>query len=258
MTGLHDDPTIREAARWIVRRGGAAVLTGAGVSVESGIPDFRSDAGVWTRFDPMEYATISAFRQDPVKVWRFLYELDALVRGARPNPAHRALALLEDSGWIDGIATQNVDGLHQRAGSRRVIELHGSGRRLVCLGCGRRYPAEEAGALGDPPRCLCGQVLKPDATLFGEDLPEGAYEGALALVRAAPVLLVGGTSAQVYPAAALPAEARRAGALVIEVNTEPTVLTGDVAEISIHHPAGVALPALEQAVREASQRGASN
>lgn len=247
------DPALEELARAIVRGGGAAALTGAGISVASGIPDFRSPRGLWSRFDPMEYATIEAFRADPEKVWRFLRELERIVRGARPNAAHRALAALEEQGWLEGIATQNVDGLHQAAGSRRVIELHGSGRALVCLGCGRRYPAAERAGLGDPPRCRCGRILKPDAVLFGEMLPLGAYERALALVRGVPVLLVIGTSAAVYPVAELPREARAAGALVCEFNLEPTELTGGVAQLTIRGPADRTLPALLEAVARRSR-----
>ncbi len=243
--------SLREVARRIVEGGpgAAAALTGAGVSVESGIPDFRSPGGIWERFDPMEYATIDAFRRDPVKVWAFLHELDALLRGARPNPAHEALGELERRGRLAGVATQNVDALHQAGGSRRVIELHGTGDRLVCPRCGARYPTARAraGELDDPPRCedvMCGAVLKPDVTLFGEMLPPGAFEAALDLVTRAPVLLVVGTSASVSPVSSLPDAARRAGSYVVEMNIAPTELTGTVADRSIFGPAGETLPAL--------------
>jgi NAD-dependent deacetylase len=238
---------IEDAAAEIVRRGGAAALTGAGVSVESGIPDFRSASGIWARYDQFIYATIDALRRDPARVWRFLRELGAIVAGARPNPAHHGLARLEEAGVLHGIATQNVDALHQAAGSRRVIELHGSGARLRCLRCRATYPPETAGE-DEVPRCpACGGVLKPDVILFGEDLPAGAFEAARALVEAAPVLLVVGTSGAVHPVNALPAAARRAGALVVEMNLEETELS-DEADISIRGPAGETVPALAEAI----------
>lgn len=253
---LQHDPRIEQAARWIVSRGGAAALTGAGISVPSGIPDFRSASGLWARYDPFEYATIEAFRRDPEKVWTFLRELERTVQGAEPNPAHEALAQLEHAGWLDGVVTQNVDALHQRAGSRRVVELHGSGARLVCPRCGRVYDAAQAARLGDPPRCVCGAILKPDIVLFGEPLPPGVYERAVSLVEGAPVLLVVGTSAEVFPAAGLPERSRRRGGLIVEINPQPTALTERVASLHLPFGAEHALPALARAIeREAKGHG---
>ncbi|MCZ6690027.1 MAG: hypothetical protein O7H41_10520 [Planctomycetota bacterium] len=157
---------MREAAEAIVRRCHAVALTGAGISVPSGIPDFRSPGGIWEKFDPMEYATIDAFLRDPAKVWEFFVELDELLLGAEPNPAHEALARLEAIGLLDGVITQNVDNLHRQAGSKIVVEFHGSGRQLICPGCGgRRYPEPD---MQIPPVCSCGQAMKPDVVLFGE------------------------------------------------------------------------------------------
>lgn len=202
--------------------GGAVALTGAGVSVASGIPDFRSPGGLWARYDPMDYAHIGALERDPERVWAFLWELDALVAGAEPNAAHAALARLEAGGWLRSVVTQNPDGLHQRAGSRTVREIHGTGATLSCMACRRRVAREEVDAAPPaPPRCAaCGGVLRPDVTFFGEMLPEGEIRAAQADCAACDVLLVVGTSAEVEPAASLPAAARDAGARVWEVNPE--------------------------------------
>ena len=232
------------AARLAARAGARiAALTGAGISVESGIPDFRSAQGIWARFNPALYATIDALRRDPARVWQFLRELKAELARARPNPAHIALADAERAGLVGGVATQNVDMLHQAAGSRNVIELHGSGARLRCLRCRATYPPEAAGD-HEVPRCAeCGGVLKPDVIFFGEELPAGAFAAARDLVREADVLLVIGTSGAVWPVAALPGEARQAGAYVVELNLEPTELTDEVSA-SVFGRAGEVVPAL--------------
>jgi NAD-dependent deacetylase len=245
---------VREVAAEIQRRGRVAALTGAGISVESGIPDFRSPGGIWTRYDPMEFATIEAFIANPRKVWPFLLELGEMLAGARPNPAHAALAVLERAGVLAGVATQNVDALHQAAGSRRVLELHGGHGRLRCMTCGRTdaRPIEEVRAAvraGRPPTCeACGGLVKPDVVLFGEMLPQAVFDEAEALVEEAKVLLVVGTSATVWPVAGLPRAAKRSGALVVEVNLEETDLTGDVADVSLLGKAGKVLPELATAL----------
>lgn len=224
---------MREAATVLASRGGAVALTGAGISVRSGIPAFRGPKGLWEKFDPMEYATIGAFLSDPVKVWRMLAEMIGIVEEAKPAPAHHGLARLERSGVLRAVVTQNVDGLHQAAGSCRVIEFHGSARELVCLSCDRRYPSRVRLAQCIPPRCDCGAVLKPDLVLFGEPIPPAAREAAEEEARRCRVLLVIGTSAQVSPACEIPLTARRNGAFVVEINPEKTPLTGSVAHLSI-------------------------
>ena len=222
---------------------GVAVLTGAGVSVASGVPSFRGTGGIWERHDPMEVATMTALRRDPARVWRFFDELDEVLGTARPNAAHRALASLEDGGFLQTIITQNIDGLHQVAGSVAVIELHGTPRTLTCTSCGRtsgRTPPPARDAAGVP-RCPdCDGVVKPDITLFGENLPGTTLRRAEHAVRRADVLMVVGTSAEVEPAARLPRLARTLGATVIEINPEP-VLDG---ARSIAAPAEVVLPEL--------------
>ncbi|MDW7711272.1 MAG: NAD-dependent deacylase [Deferrisomatales bacterium] len=241
---------LERAAEGIARRGRVAVLTGAGISVESGIPDFRSAGGLWTRYPPQDYATLSAFRRDPARVWRMLAAMEEVLDAARPNPGHRALALLEEVGLVDGVITQNIDGLHQEAGSRRVVEFHGSHRTLTCLACGRRFHRAEARARGIPPPCDCRQLLKPDVVFFEERIPEAALEESYRLAGGCRVMLVVGTSAEVAPANEMPWVARRNGALVVEVNLEPSQLTRGVTDVYLEGPAGTVLPELAQTVLE--------
>jgi NAD-dependent protein deacetylase/lipoamidase len=210
-------------ARLILEAQPCVVLTGAGVSTESGIPDFRSATGIWAQYDPMEYATIDAFRRDPAKVWDFYSKrLDAL-QEAKPNPAHLALAELEQRGLVQAIVTQNVDRLHQAAGSQRVIEMHGSIRSASCLACGHREDFERVVELLPVPECAqCGSVLKPDVVMFGELLPADALAEASALAREAGLLLVVGSSLEVYPVAGLPEDTVQSGGRLAIVNRGAT------------------------------------
>src|SRR4051794_2234950 len=181
------------------------VLTGAGISTESGIPDFRSRTGLWASFDPLEYGSIEAFRRDPLKVWSFYKPRVAMLTEAEPNAAHLALVELERLGFVDAVVTQNIDLLHERAGSREVVEVHGSIRSATCPACGRREPlarGPERLAAADAPACpSCGAILKPDVVFFGELLPAEAIERASELARAAALLLVVGSALEVYPVA---------------------------------------------------------
>jgi NAD-dependent deacetylase len=199
------------------------VLTGAGVSTESGIPDFRSPTGIWREYDPAEYATIDAFRRDPAKVWDFYGRRLHALADAEPNPAHLALARLEEAGYVRAIVTQNVDRLHTRAGSRDVIEVHGSIASASCRRCRRGEPYERVVELLPVPVCAaCGAVLKPDVVMFGELLPVAAIERASELAQQTPLLLVVGTSLEVYPVAGLPDETLLAGGLLAIVNRGST------------------------------------
>jgi NAD-dependent deacetylase len=200
------------------------VLTGAGVSTESGIPDFRSEEGIWASYDPMEVASLDGFRRDPTRVWEFYAHRLAVLADAEPNDGHRALARLEELGLVEAIVTQNVDGLHQRAGSRNVLEVHGSIRDAVCPGCGARAGAERLRALLPLPICACGEVLKPGVVLFGELLPFATLEAATELARRARLLLVVGSTLEVHPVAGLPFETLRAGGTLAIVNRGPTAL----------------------------------
>lgn len=223
------------------------VLTGAGVSTESGIPDFRSPRGIWARYDPMEYASIQAFHRDPVKVWDFYSKrLGALIE-ARPNAAHEALAELEREGYVDAVVTQNIDRLHELAGSRDVVEVHGSIRTSSCLACGWRASLDDVLRMlesAPAPRCeRCGAVLKPDVVMFGELLPVAAIERATELAEAARLLLVVGSSLGVYPVADLPQQTMDTGGKLAIVNREPTPFD-DEAVLVIHAGAGEALSAV--------------
>jgi NAD-dependent deacetylase len=202
------------------------VLTGAGVSTESGIPDFRSPTGIWADFDPLEYASLPAFRADPEKVWSFYKPRIAMLTAAEPNAAHRALAQLEEAGLVEAVVTQNIDLLHERAGSRKVVEVHGSIRSAVCPRCGASYARDDVvaklEAAAAPPCDDCGAVLKPDVVFFGELLPADALERAFELARRARLLLVVGSSLEVHPIAALPEETLLAGGRLAIVNKGPT------------------------------------
>jgi NAD-dependent deacetylase len=224
---------VREAVRLLRGRRDAVALTGAGISVESGIPAFRGSQGLWEKYDPAEYASIGAFLRDPGKVWRMLSEMTVLCRGAAPNPAHAVLSDLEGMGILRAVITQNVDGLHQAAGSRNVIEYHGNMESLVCISCWKQYPTRERWAGGTVPACDCGQILKPNVVLFGEPIPWLAQERAEEEARTCGVLLVVGTSAQVSPACDIPRIAKKARAAVVEINPEETALTGAVTDLHI-------------------------
>jgi NAD-dependent deacetylase len=242
---------VSELAELVRSRQPCVVLTGAGISTESGIPDFRSPGGIWAQYDPMEYATIAAFRRDPVKVWEFYALRFGVLTTAEPNPGHLAIAELERRGLVAAVVTQNIDGLHQRAGSREVVEVHGSIRSASCLECGERAPLEEVVAsLRDqpaPPCPRCGAVLKPDVVMFGELLPAEAIDRATELVRGAGLLLVVGSSLEVYPVAALPDEAVAAGVAVAILNRGRTPFD-HLASIRIDRAAGETLSELAEAL----------
>jgi NAD-dependent deacetylase len=238
--------TARRAADLLATSANGLALTGAGVSAESGIPTFRGEGGLWKKFDPVKVASIDYFLADPGAYWTASRERGRVALAARPNAGHTALAELEAAGHLAAIVTQNTDGLHQDSGSRRVIELHGSGRTVQCLDCGFREPRSEVQGRLEvemPPRCRScgGTLLKPTVVLFGEPMPQAAVLDAFALARKADVMLVVGSSLVVYPAAEIPLVAVRAGARMIVVNAEPTPFD-DLAEVVIHGRSGDVLP----------------
>ena len=230
-------------AALIVERQPCVVLTGAGISTESGIPDFRSPTGLWADVDPFEVASIKAFRRDPARVWSFYRERIDVLLDAKPNAAHSALAQLERKGLVSAVVTQNIDMLHSRAGSEEVVEVHGSIRSAQCLRCLWTEPAAAVLAqLAETPvpACpQCGEPLKPGIVLFGEVLPAGAMERAVQLARGARLMLVVGSSLEVWPVGGLPLEAQ---SLVI-VNRGPTALD-DRALLKIDAGAGETLAAV--------------
>jgi NAD-dependent deacetylase len=236
-----------ELAELIRRRQPCMVLTGAGVSTESGIPDFRSPQGLWAQFDPLEYGSISAFRSDPVRVWSFYAPRFGVLTEAEPNAGHRALAQLEQAGFVRSVITQNIDLLHERAGSREVVEVHGSIRTSTCPACGARYELRQVLELLEgmaAPVCPdCGAILKPDVVFFGELLPEEAIDRAFELAREAALLLVVGSALEVQPVAGLPFETLGAGGDVAIVNRGPTAFDGR-ATLRVDGAAGEVLAAV--------------
>jgi len=215
---------IEEAASILSSARCVAAFTGAGISVESGIPDFRSEGGLWTVFSPDEYATINVFIQDPEKAWKLYRALGETIEGKKPNPAHEALAELAKLGFLKGVVTQNVDGLHQAAGSQNVLEIHGDHQHLQCIKCQMlEAVTDEHIRSSVTPTCKeCGYPLKPNVVLFGEEvrLMEEIYD----MLSECDLLLVIGTSAQVYPAAGLPAMVKKNNGHIFEFNVEETSL----------------------------------
>lgn len=237
--GLARARRLLEAATRIV------AFTGAGVSAESGIPTFRDALdGLWARYDPAQLATEDGFRADPALVWRWYAERRARIAQARPNAAHAALAAAEAAGRAISVVTQNVDGLHRRAGSRDVLELHGSIVRAKCLaGCGLAADGWEQDGRVPPPCSRCGGPLRPDVVWFGELLPPGEFERAQQRVAECDAMLVIGTSGLVHPAASLPGIAARRGRPVIVIDPNPTELDA-LATVTLRATAALAVPAL--------------
>lgn len=240
-----------EAATALVRGARSIVaLTGAGISTPSGIPDFRGDSGLWSASDPLLVASLGGFLEDARRFYRWFQPLVQHMLTARPNPAHGALAALEHTGRLRAVVTQNIDGLHQRAGSRKVFELHGHLRSATCVECERSVPSERLLPLvqrGVPPRCTCGGTFKPDVVFFDEPLPRGIYWLAQRELEQCDLLLVAGTSLEVYPVSDLPLIALRRGARLVIVNKGETYLD-DQADVVLHEDVAAALPALARAV----------
>jgi len=230
---------LTKAARDIAASQHVVALTGAGISVESGIPPFRGKGGVWEKFDPMEFAHIDAFMRDPAKVWRTLIgEMKTTLDTARPNDGHLGLAQLETLGYLKTIITQNVDGLHQMAGNTDVIEFHGSFAVMQCLECRRKIDTSEVTLEEIPPKCACGGILRPDCVFFGEMIPSTHLTRSQAVASHCDLMLVIGTSAIVQPAAFMPVIAKQSGATVIEINPEPTPLTHATSDVLLQGRAG--------------------
>jgi NAD-dependent deacetylase len=242
---------VRQAAGVLRGSRWTAVLTGAGVSTESGLPDFRSPGGLWTREDPARVASLSAFERDPGAFYDFYRARLGMLTAALPNAAHEAIARLEALGFVQVVITQNIDGLHQRAGSREVVEVHGNLREARCHACGAIVPISEMTSQldrGARPRCArCPGLLRPNVVLFEEMLPLAAYERAEEACGRCAVLLVVGSSLEVYPAAGLPGIAAGRGAQLVIVNREPTAYDG-AARLVLRGMAGTVLPEIVAAL----------
>lgn len=235
------------AAKLIHKSNYIVVFTGAGISTESGISDFRSPGGLWSRYEPSEYAEYGAFLSHPEKFWTMHRELSQTVLEAKPNQAHTSLVRLEkDFGKVKAIITQNIDFLHRRAGSTNVLEIHGSGQTALCLDCHQEYHYMDIQTLlieGQiVPRCeKCDGLIKPNVVLFGEPLPYDVLQQARDEIYAADLLIIIGSSLTIYPAAALPSMALNTGASIIIINIEPTMLD-HLVDVVINGKAGIILP----------------
>jgi NAD-dependent deacetylase len=246
-----DTRAVNEAERLaglLVQNQPCVVLTGAGISTESGVPDFRSAGGIWAQYDAMEVASIDAFRRDPTRVWEFYGRRLGLLDDVQPNDGHRALAELEQRGLVRAVVTQNVDGLHAEAGTADLLEVHGSLRSASCPRCGRVEPVARVRELLPVPRCADDDaVLKPDVVMFGELLDAATIDRATTLAREAALLLVVGSSLAVWPVAGLPGETLAAGGRLAVVNLDPTPWDEEAALV-VRGGAGPTLAAVEALV----------
>jgi NAD-dependent deacetylase len=220
-----------------------AVLTGAGISAESGVPTFRGEEGLWKKFKPEELATFDAFMANPQLVWEWYEYRRKIIQEIKPNPGHVALVGFQNHFDKFDLITQNVDGLHHQAGSMNVVELHGNIRKNKCIQCGKKYESLEGTTEGTPPRCPCGGNIRPDVVWFGEMLPQDAINYAFATSQQCDLFFCVGTSAVVHPAASLPLMAKRGGAYVVEVNISPTEISHLVDE-SLMGKSGEILPSV--------------
>jgi NAD-dependent deacetylase len=231
-------------------RGARSIVafTGAGVSAESGVPTFRGADGIWSKLKPEELASMGAFMKNPSMVWEWYAHRKKIMSGITPNPGHHALARMENLAPSFAVITQNIDGLHRRAGSRTVYELHGNIERNYCMKCGTPYGDDFVVASSGVPVCpACGGLVRPDVVWFGEMLPEDAWDASVRAAEGADLFMSVGTSAVVYPAASLPLVAKRSGAYLLEINPEPTPLTPQADEY-LQGASGVFLPILADAL----------
>jgi NAD-dependent deacetylase len=238
-----------KAAALVKKGSRVAAFTGAGISVESGIPPFRGPGGLWSRYDP-RLLEIDFFRENPGQSWKTIKEIfyDSFA-GAKPNAAHYALAAMESAGMLHCVITQNIDNLHQEAGSRQVLEFHGNSRRLVCLGCSMSCRVSQISLEEIPPTCrACGGILKPDFVFFGEPIPEPAGIRSNLESRLSDVFLLIGTTGEVMPACLIPRTAKANGAAIVEINTAPSEFTDEITDVFLEAPATKAMGCLLQAL----------
>lgn len=240
---------LQQAAKLIKDSSYAVAFTGAGISVESGIAPFTGVGGLWNQYDP-KFIEINFFLENPTRSWQemkriFFTDMDE----AQPNTAHNVLGKMEHRGLLKGVITQNIDGLHQRGGSKNVQEFHGTIHTLSCLHCGRKYRLEDVNLDAIPPTCLCGGVLKPDFVFYGEGIPPRAYENSAQMAQHADVMIIVGTAGQVMPACSLPLAAKEHGCKIIEVNPRESSYTGRITDLYFAQPATQFFEALAKELR---------
>jgi len=238
----------REAAELVLNARYPCAFTGAGISNESGIPTFRGEGGLWTKYDP-ELFELSYFTAHPAESWKLLKKLFfETFAQSRPNEAHYVLARLEQGGLIKTLITQNIDNLHYEAGSRNIAEYHGNCRDLVCLRCRKLVRANDSILEKLPPVCKCGGILKPDIIFFGEEIPPKAALKSQKTVKKTDLMIIVGTTGEIYPASYLPIEANRRGAKIVEVNTKPSSYTNVITDIFLQGKASTMLKELEDEI----------
>ncbi len=236
---------IKKVAELVKRSKCCIAFSGAGISVESGIPPFRGEAGIWNRYDP-QLLDLDYFYSQPAKSWEAIREIfyDFFTE-AKPNDAHNVLALLEQRGILKAVITQNIDNLHYEAGSKEVYEFHGNSQKLKCLECNAIYEAKQVDLIDIPPKCeKCGGLLKPDFIFFGEGIPPQAYQKSFEAARKADLVLVIGSTGEVMPACNVPYEAKRNGAIIVEINPDQSNFTYQITDYHIKMKAGDAMKAI--------------
>ncbi len=244
-----DENKIEQAAKLIKNAKYAVVFTGAGISVESGIPPFRGEDGLWNKYDP-SILELGYFHSHPKEAWTVIKEIFYDFMGkSKPNPAHISVANLEKAGYVKAVITQNIDNLHQEAGSKEVYEFHGTVRNLLCLQCGKKHPAADISLEKLPPVCPeCGGMLKPDFIFFSEQIPEKASHLSFQAAEKSDVMLLIGTTGEVMPAGFIPHRAKETGATIIEVNLVESAHTRSVTDIYLQGKAGEIMPELERQI----------
>ena len=241
------DTLIKETARILNQSKFTIAFTGAGISVESGVPPFRGEHGLWNKYNP-EVLDLGYYLQNAEECWIYIREIFYdFFADAKPNKAHKVLARMENSGLIQSIITQNIDNLHQQAGSKTVHEFHGNSKRLKCLKCGKLYDVTEFDLKNIPPRCKTdNEILKPDFIFFGEGIPHEAYSNSFADAEKAEVCLIIGSTGEVTPASYVPRTAKQSGATIIEINPEESMFTSQVTDIHLQGKAGEIMAQLEK------------
>jgi len=248
---MSNNPTeiINRVADLIKKKGNVCALTGAGISVESGVPPFRGQGGIWEKIDPFEYAHITTFMKNPEKVWNVLLkEMKLTLDKAKPNKAHTALVEMEEMGFLRTVITQNIDGLHQAAGNSDVIEFHGNFANLSCISCNKSFKMSKIDIKSLPPKCDCGSYLRPDCIFFGEMIPQETLYKSNEAAASCKTMLVIGTSATVQPAASIPTIAKKSGAVIIEINPEKTALSLNISDFFIQGKASIIMADLLKAL----------